>query len=973
MKDNRNPLAAAIRYALGAGVVAGLAATAAPVLAQDNGEESASLDRVQVTGSRIRRTDIENTSPVTVVTREQILSSGYGNIGDVLRNLSQADSLGLTNLTSSTNANDGTQTVSLRGLGASRTLVLVDGRRWLSLGGGAVDLTQIPNAIIERVEVLADGASAIYGSDAIAGVINIILRDDFQGMEVDAFYGENGEGDGELRQYGVSFGHRTDRGNLFFNINKVEQEKISAGDRAITETPVQFVPQAFGSAFGRFGIFFVPGVGNRSLNPSFDQSSGQPTPADFVPFGTPVRFNFAPTNFLLTPSDRINALVRGTYDLTDSLKVFDDIRFFGNFSFNQRESVTQIAPVPIVAGFSGPQWEIPFSGDSVFNPFGVDLPAWGFRMPGNRTNIQDFDTYFTTLGFEGSQTIAGRVVDWDLSYSRGQSSRNEVGLNFVNLLRLAQGVGPSFIDPNSGQAVCGTPDAPTPFLNGRTCVPLNFFNGLTGLTPEMLDFVSQSLVQREVLEMREWQFNIATELFELPAGPVGFAAGYERRTNGFSDKPDSTILAGINSTNFREPTDGEQMAEEYYFEVAVPLLRDLPMIEYLEVTGAGRISDFSNRGLVGNNQVNRSFDNESFKVGLLYRPFSDLVFRANYSETFRAPPAGTLFAGGGEGFPAGIDPCTNADFAGNPFAGLTPEQQARCLASGVPAGGAPQATSQIRSLNGGNSGLEPEEGDTKTIGFVYNPSWLNGFDVAIDFWDVQLDDALSNRGIGAILNGCIRDGDPTDCTFIERNPATGEVATVRTAPFNLASIRIKGYDGSANYRLNTESFGTFAFGLNATYTSSAKLTLGPLSEADSVVGDMVGAFGGPTWRWRGTGSVAWRYGDFGVTWGMRYLHHLEEDCAGLEGFLEAGLSTRQLCSNPNFDDPDRDATNKIGAVTYHDLSASYEVPWNGTVRAGVRNLFDKDPPFNVSSFANSFDQAYDIPGQFWWLSYQQRF
>lgn len=964
MKHNRNPLASAINYALGAGMIAGLAMTAAPVVAQD--EEAADLDRVQVTGTRIMRADIENTSPVTVLSREEIQTSGLGNVGDILRSLNQADSLGLSNLTSSTNANDGTQTVSLRGLGSTRTLVLVNGRRWLGLAGGQVDTSQIPLAVIERIEVLGDGASAVYGSDAIAGVINIILRDDFEGMEVDFGYGEWSQGDGERTTYGVSYGHRGERGGMFFNINRVEQEAILAGDRAISEFPVQFVPEAFGSAFGRFGIFSVPGVGTLSLNPDREGAADPRTPDDFIPFGNRTRYNFAPTNFLLTPSDRTSAFVSGDFEINDY------VRAFTSFTYNKRKSVTQIAEVPLVAGFSGPQWDIPYSGDSFYNPFGTDLPAFGFRMPEPRRSIQDFDTYFATIGLDGDFSAAGRMFNWDISYSRGQANRTETGENYVNLLRLAQGVGPSFQDPDTGNIVCGTPDNPTPFLNGRTCVPVNFFNGVTGLTQDMRDFLDQGLVEVARSGLAEWQVNLTGEIIDLPAGPMGFAVGAERRHTTFRDDPDSTIAAGINSNNFRESTQGRQLAEEAYFELAIPLLSGVTGAEYLEVTVAGRYSDFTNRGFVGNDVVQESFDNTSIKYGILYRPFDDLLLRANYSDTFRAPAVGNLFQGGGEGFVNATDPCTNAAFAGSPFDSLTPEQQARCLATGVPAGGSAQQTTQIRQLSGGNPLLQPEEGDTKTIGAVWSPSFIDGFDMSVDYWDVKLDGALAGRGIGAVLQGCIFDGDAEDCDRITRDPASGEATTVRTGQFNLASIRIKGYDMSANYRLLTDNIGNFGFRLNSTYTSSAKVTAASRAEANNVVGQAVGAFGAPTWRWRGNAQINWTQGDFGLTYGLRYLHSIVEPCGSDALLFDAGIATRQLCSNPNFDDL-AEGFNNVGSVTYHDISGSWEAPWNGTVRAGVRNLFRKDPPFMLTPFANSFDQAYDIPGRNYWVSYQQRF
>jgi hypothetical protein len=288
----------------------------------------------------------------------------------------------------------------------------------------------------------------------------------------------------------------------------------------------------------------------------------------------------------------------------------DNISGFIQATYNQRKSVTQIAAVPIVAGFSGPQWEIEYSEDNVYNPFGQDLGAWGFRtLPiGPRTSIQDYDTYFITGGVEGEFVLADRDFFWDVSFSRGDSSRAERGENFINLANLANSVGPSYYD--NGIATCGTADAPI-----AGCVPLNLFNGSTGFTEEMANYVGYSFNELVSTGSNEFQANISGDLFELPAGMLGFAAGVSTRTNTFSDSPDSLIQSGLSSTNFREPTSGKQKAEEIYFEFAIPLLSDLPGVEMLELSVAGRNSDFDNSGMVGKDFVESSFDNTSYKVG----------------------------------------------------------------------------------------------------------------------------------------------------------------------------------------------------------------------------------------------------------------------------------------------------------------------------------------------------------------------
>ncbi len=976
MTFKTTPLRDAIIFALAVGTTAVLGtgvAFAQEATTPSVDPEATTLDRVQVTGSRIRRPDLETASPVIVVERAEIEASGLQNVGDVLRNLSQSDSLGLTNLTNDTNANDGTNTISLRGFGASRTLVLVNGRRWISQGNGVVDTTTIPTALVERVEVLTDGASAIYGSDAIAGVINIILRSDYEGAEASVYYGQNSHGDGGLLTYDALIGASGDRGSVTFGVSKFEQDEIRAGDRAISEF-VQFgVPTAFNSSFNLFGRFGVPGRGTLSLDPA-REGPGLRTAADFVGYNSAVQgYNFAPTNFLLTPSDRISLFSQASYDLTDNL------RFFGLFNYNQRKSVTQIAPVPLTIGFSGPQWAFPYSANSFYNPFGVQINQVGYRTAniGPRTNFQNYDTYGITTGLEGSFDFADRFFGWDAFFSRSESSRDSTGSNFINLASLRNGIGPSFQDGPGGPIVCGTPDNPaTTTVNERNvirgCVPVNLFNGQTGLTQQMQDYITSNLVQSEELGLNNVGANLTGEIVQLPGGMMAFAAGLEYRKNSFTDTPDPLISSGNSSTNFREASSGVVTVEEAYLELSVPLLADLPFAERLELTLAGRTSDYEVAGLIGQNVVNREFDADTYKVGFAWKPYADLLVRGNKADTFRAPSVTDLFQGGQEGFPAAIDPCT-FEF-GNPYAGLTPEQQARCTAVGVPAGGAQQGGStQVRGLFGGNPNLGPESGDTTTLGLVYSPSFVEGLDLSLDWWKIFLDDAVSSRSAQSILNGCIRTGDPTDCSFIERAAAPpGRVDTVRIGSFNLATLEVEGYDFTANYRFSTD-MGDFGISSQNSYTSKSRQAIGELSEARNLVGRAEGAFGSPTWRLRSNTNLSWTRGDLSLNWGMRYMSSLNEDCSGLEGFLDAGLSTIQLCSDPDRETENESSRNRLGAVTYHDLSAALKTPWNATVRMGARNAFDKDPPVSVTAFANSFLQGYDIPGRYLWMSYTQQF
>lgn len=919
------------------------------------------VERIQVTGSRLQRTDMENSSPVTVVGREEIDAGGYSNLGELLTTLNQADALGSTNNTNNTNGNDGTQTISLRGIGSSRTLVLVDGRRWLALGGGQVDISQIPMQTVERIEVLSDGASAIYGSDAIAGVINIITRNNFEGVAVDARYSQTGESDGENKEVGVSFGVRNDKSSIFFNINKVSQKEIGAGDRVISSVPVAGTDLGF-SSNGEFGYFLVPGSNGDwvSLRPDREIAGLDPADRTVDDFGGPIRYNYAPDNYLLTPYERLSLFLKADHQFTNN------VRGFTQFTFNQRKSETAIASVPISNYTSGPQWEIPISKDNIFNPFGDDILGSNFRMSpaGPRIRNQDYDTYFMTVGFDGDIQIGGNPIFWDIAYSRGESSRNSLGSNYVNLLNLRNGLGPSFIDA-AGDYHCGTPGN---VISG--CVPVNFFNGVTGVTDEMVRYLTYNTHNNVNTGTTNLSGNFSTELFELPAGDVALAAGFEYRSNNYNRVPDSLIAASLGSDNYVEPTFGQQDAKEYYAELGVPLLRGAFLADSLDLSLAVRRSEFTNSGLVGENPLSAKFDNTSYKFGFTWQPTEQMMVRGNYADTFRAPSVSDLFSGGGEGFGKATDLCSNSTIVSTPYSDLTPDLQARCDAVTGFVGGVPQQNEQIRQLSGGNPNLQPEGGKTTTFGIVYNPQWFNGFDVSADWWKIELGDVLSSVSATTIMNNCILNNDNTSCGFIERIPSTGEIQTIRRSSFNLASVEIEGVDVNANYRFDTENWGRFALTARSTYTISAKTTLGQLSETSSVVGEADGAFGGPTWRIRSTLGASWAYQDWSLNWTIRHTSSLVESCTSAE--IGAGVCSHAVVDgsgNANL----VDSYNRIGSVFYHDLSAAYQLPWNASVRVGTRNLFRKDPPRSLTAFANSYLQSYDIPGGSYFVSYRQSF
>lgn len=445
MKNNRNPLYNAVHYALAAGV-AGFAGVSSVALAQD--EDTAELDRIEVTGSRIKRTDIEGASPIFVIQREEIERTGLTSVGDLLQDLPVAGSALNTTFN---NGGNGETRLDLRNLGCNRLLVLVNGRRWVTGLAGCVDLNNVPVAVVKRIEVLKDGASSVYGSDAIAGVVNIITRDDFDGAQVNGQYGKYlSDSDGEIQAYDASLGATSDRASVYFNASYVKNDPVFAGDRRISQEPQYGTQNSFGSSGtpqGRLG-FVNPATGTFAsgwtTDPGCDvQGQGLSCfrAGDFS-FGAPGagadRFNFAPDNYLLTPQERTNIFTQGRYDLTDNVSVSMEA------AYTNRRSEQLLAPTPLFLGLfgSGPAAGIGVGALNTqrFTGTAFALPAssWllGRRMveAGPRLFQQNVDSYRFAMGFDGSFEAGNRYWDWNLSYVYGRNDLNQVTEGLVNLL-----------------------------------------------------------------------------------------------------------------------------------------------------------------------------------------------------------------------------------------------------------------------------------------------------------------------------------------------------------------------------------------------------------------------------------------------------------------------------------------------------------------------------------------------------------
>ncbi|MFZ5842916.1 MAG: TonB-dependent receptor plug domain-containing protein [Pseudomonadota bacterium] len=963
--QRNNPIAKAIRFALIGGAAA---AAVSPVFAAEEAAEEET--RIEVTGSRIKRTDIEGANPVQVLDRQAIEATGLASVGDILQDIPSA---GSSINTTFNNGGDGSTTIDLRNLGSQRVLVLLNGRRWNTGLGGTVDLNNIPSAIVERIEVLKDGASAIYGSDAIAGVVNIITRKDYEGAYANAYFGENQEGDGRVQQYDFGVGAQGDKGGVFLAMSYLKQDEIMAGDRDISAVPVYGAPVGYGGSSGtpdgRF-IFYSPGFAD-SFDLTFDNGA-------FRNFVNPDDlYNFAPENYLQTPSERANVYVQANYNITDSIQ-FETEMFYGN-----RKSAQLLAPTPLFVGYfgSGLGLETYIAADNAYNPFGYALDATcsdaaagcmiliGRRMRevGPRIFNQDVDQYQWNAGFNGSFEIGDRIWDWDINNIYGYSHENDQTTGLLNMQRVNQAL--------AGPAACNA---------GNGCVELNLFGGEGSITQDMANYISFVAQDAFYTDTRSHSINLSGELFDLPAGPVGVALGFEtRRVSGY-DQPDALIAAGITSGNARQPTSGKYSLDEYYVEFAVPLLADMPGAELLELSLATRTSDYSNFG---------STDNGS--VGIKYKPVEELLIRGTYAEGFRAPTISELFLGNSDSFPTLADPCSNIgslDANANGTIDL-----AEATAAGIPgcagvSAGYVQPNSQIRITVGGNENLEPEESTSKTFGMVWSPAYIEGFELALDFYDYEVTNNIGTLGAQTILNSCAED--LLFCNFIDRT-ATGNVADLFNGQVNTGEVQVTGYDLSITYKLPETSFGSFKIVWDTSYmdeyvTRDFDAATGGLVESDNFVGVAGDRIVIP--EYRSNINVYWNMGDFDAVWRMRYLSSTTEACDlgnggnpsqanwlrtnnGVEATLCSDLDPNTASAVTTAQWNALQHENELEAALYHDISFGYNIAdINAKVTVGGVNVLDEEPALSISTFANSFDPTmYDVPGAFWYVRYSQNF
>ncbi len=975
MIPTRKTLSSAIRAGLVLGAF-GAAAPATVVFAQDEGENTRTLDRIEVTGSRIRQVDIETAQPVLSISREDIESKGFSSVSDILQNLTSAGQTAISRSAPlSAGENAGGYYISLRNLGASRTLILVNGKRVGITTSGLQDISSIPTAIIERIDVLKDGASSIYGSDAMAGVINIITRRNYSGAEANVYYGEYSQGDGRRQTYDFVVGMTGERGSLTLAAEYHKEEGVWAKDRWFSQDSYPGYPQYSTTVVGQWGNF--------NINSGLVDANGNPLPAQWwapdrgsnaLGLGNFHLQNADDTSVpndqmhVYTPLERRSLFVNGSYDITD------DIRFSTDIGYNKRASWRQIAGYPFQSTSSwGVAPNTNMSPESYFNPLGVwhgaDDPRaiqWrrrGWEVP--RVAYTDMTTWRFVGRFDGMFQLGDRYFDWDVGYLYNHSEQLQRGRGDFDIRGVLAATGPSFMN-DQGRVQCGTPTSPIGF---DACIPWNPFAGFgTGgeenslANPDLQDFLFPWTHSVGDTRTTSYFANLNGELFSLPAGELAFAVGYEYRREKGSFVPDALAQAGGTSTLAAGATRGSYDVDEFYAELDIPILAEMPGFHELALNLATRYSDYSTFG-----------DTLNSKASLRWRPIEDLLVRATWAEGFRAPAIANLYGGGSQTFPGFTDPCDTLFGVVGGSARCLQDVPAdfRQLQQGFVPAPAPGAQSPVPFFSGANPLLTPETSVSKTIGLVYSPSFLSGFNVALDWWHIKIENTLVSDSPNQILNDCYVEGIASRCALFTRDPQLGYVNDLSFGLRNAGYVLTEGFDLDLAYHWETD-FGRFNVGLNNTYVS--RLSSKSTNDPEAVEAQDNSIYAG-NFRLRSNASIGWELGQFGITYGARYYSAIKDDCFGLE-------SPDPECNIPNYAAPQTNGNivplHRRGSNTFHDIQFSWKAPWDATIAVGANNVTDHYGPaiYGEQSPGRSSNFAYygnfDI-GRFVYARYQQRF
>jgi iron complex outermembrane receptor protein len=916
-----------------------------PALAQS--DTSSQIEEIVVTGSRLRRDDLSAPSPTVIVSEEAVRLSGRGTLEGLLNELPQLNA----DFTSSTAniSGAGLHTANLRSLGAVRTLVLVNGKRFTPANeSGLTDLSRIPDALIERIEVITGGASAVYGSDAIAGAVNFIMRDDFEGLDVRYNYGSSMKDDAQNNKVDLIFGAKSDndRGRIVANLSWYDQEPALFDDRAYSAINVdvrngKLVPAGSSNIPGTrvnlstTQIASLVGVDMTNFTSDRDFSAGGAggcTRISGVRFGrngVPLpycdpenRFNYNPTNYLLRPLERYNLNVLASWNITDRIEAYTEM-----FSVNQSNTwnLNAASFSPNTSGQQGlvlPRYatnpvlfqatkDFITANAAIFDPDGdgnalISQAGRRLNESGSRYFSYDINSYSYTGGLRGNIDFGSSDWNWDTYYQIQRATEAQHFTGGLSSLRLSLGADVT-VDAATNEARC------TNVFVG--CVPVNFL-GLDAVTPEMVGFLTPDKGDQESFDRRVFHASMNGDLFEMPAGTASAAFGFEFREQSYQFRPGGLNESGLNGAALAA-VDVRNDVSEFFTELRIPVL------EKLAVELAYRRSDYSSSG-----------DNNTYKFAVEYAAQDWFRVRGAVNRAVRAPNLNELFGPQKVSFEGGDDPCNSL---------LNPSSAVKdlCVKTGIPASDIDTYVPgiELSGRRGGNPNLDVEESDTVTVGFVVSPPQFEGLNLTVDFFNIEVNSAITETTAEQVINTCYAQTDPNSpyCKAVIRF-AAGQVQEVLAVASNFASLQVSGFDLAFDWsfplpdswRLGNNS----VIGTDASFSISGLVSI--LNERithqipSQPAIDCAGFVG-----LNCSGFSARMVPNFGSKIDFRYY----------SGDFSIGATVRKI-GEFEFSPGDTRAAvfnNEVPAEIYWDFDARYEINDSIQVFGLVKNAFDNEP------------------------------
>jgi len=955
---------------------AGLGAFLAAVFSVSAGAQEAAdaeeieIDEIVVTGSRIARSSFDSPTPLTVIDSAVIDQSGVATLDDVLiRTPALAVGQGLRTGTNR-GLNSGATFLNLRGLGLQRTLTLVDGKRRVPGTGtaSAVDLSAIAPSQVERIEIITGGTSAIYGADAVTGVVNVILKRNYDGFGIRSRVSATDEGGGQTEQVSIYGGtpFSDNRGNVSFSMAYNRSALLNGTQRDFTQgnnalasvrnmqdtgtgdgipdfisyrNPVQ-------SLFAETGTFFFFGFDPAinadrwfiyTADPGLREQAYDVNPQTF-PNGFVFNaiasggdgFEFTKYINLRPEQQNLSSMFNLDYELADSLN------WYASFDSSNTRTTAPFEPNFHPADGDG----IVVSRDNPLIPAEVQqfMDNVGFTSLSVQRTHQDLGVRVTSVernmlnaltGFRGK--LADRW-NYDVFFQYGRQNISSSTSNTMLRERYLQAVD-VISDPATGEPVCRDPAA-----RAAGCLPVAVLGSNDGIvTPATLSYFMHNLLREMRISQAITGAHITGDLLELPAGKVGIAAGAEFRREKLSFRDDgANVLGALLLNQASAATDGALDIAEGFAEIAIPILADAPFAKQLEIEGAFRYSDYSTIG-----------STTAWKAAGSWMPTEDVRFRATRAKSVRAPTLSDLFNPGLASFTGINDPCDARNISNG-----TEFRAANCAALGIPATFEdPNPTSFTKRLiAGGNPDLEPEESDSWTLGAVFTPRFAPGLRLSVDLWEIDLSGAIQRVDLTDIVQGCVDDGPQLNnplCNLVTRR-ADFVIDTVRLTSINVGEMTANGVDFQIDYRFDVGNIidnwpGSLNFVVNGVYLDEVNILIDP-SNPDSLRIEAGEVSGTALPHWRGNVNIGYSHGPLALNWFVNYVGKMD------------------LENQPPGDDFVESQFRELDAKVYNNLFLSYQLSDSLRVSGGINNLFYTKPPRNPETFAGG-DGIYDVLGR----------